>query len=398
MTRKDRTSVHVIMIDFLPARYVAGKRPYIVWYQTNPNSLIRERWRDSFDLGRIAPEKRADAAAMIIKTIDARLPFGYPYDQDLYESKVTMLAEPAINYSLVLCRGLRNATIRTYSSVTRKFLKFLQEKNYDQLPIGSLSTRVAEMYSARLLEEGLLPVTHNKNITALHSIFAKLVKKKIITTNIWKEIEQLKEGEKKRIPVPEDHIPIILDYLRKNDVTVYTACLLQFYTMVRPNEMRQMRRSNFDLQKSIIIIQSDVSKNGKNGVTTIPDEFMGILIDLKIESLHSTDYLLREKTHLGSKKPLSKNALGHRYRLAIKFLHRSGHLKNITGNTLYSWKDTGNDYLSDNVTNALKWMNQNRHQSLDETQKYLSKRKVADQDVKENHRLPTTTHHHHLDK
>lgn len=67
---------------FLPARLVNGKmRTYILYYQTNPVTGIRERFRETFDLNRIkSKQERLKRARQIIKEINERLPHGYPFE------------------------------------------------------------------------------------------------------------------------------------------------------------------------------------------------------------------------------------------------------------------------------------------------------------------------------
>ncbi len=380
----------IIMIDYLPARLVRAKdRWYICFYQTDPVDRIRRRHRDTFDLNRIdSISMRMDAARTLIRQINAKLPYGYPYETSMYTRTVSMPVNEALDYVLEIKSDLRPATIQSYRSNCKKFKQFLATRKLDSIPIGSVDESLAIAYSDHIVRSGKAAVTHNNLIDEMKGIFNLLLKRKIIFHNPWLVISKRREAPKRRKPVPAADIYTILNYLEANDKTTYLSCLLEFYCMIRPNEQRYLQRHQIDLDASVISINGEYAKNHQDQVVTIPDEFKETLINLGINRLAPSDYLLGYADSIGSRKPIGKNTTSGRYTDHISNLYASGQISSRTGNTLYSWKDTGGDHLKKSIKDAVRMKNQFRHHSLEETQKYLSQSTTADKKIRKRHNLP----------
>lgn len=380
----------IIMIDYLPARLVRAKdRWYICFYQTDPVDRIRRRHRDTYDLNRIeSTTMRIDAAKTIVRQINAKLPYGYPYEPGMYSRTVSMPVDEALNYALELKSDLRPATLHSYRSTCKTFKSFLATHHMDTIPVGSIDKSIAFSYSDHIIKSGKAAVTHNNVIDELRCIFNLLKEREIIFTNPWVGIRKRREAPKKRKPVPSSDIVTILEYLFENDKSVYLSCLLEFYCMIRPNEQRYIQRCQVDLDRSVIQIKSEFAKNHKEEIVTIPNEFKVTLISLGIEQLDPSDFILGYSSSIGSWKPIGKNTTSARYTDHINTLCMAGHISTKNGNTLYSWKDTGGDYMAESINDAVRMKNQFRHHSLEETQKYLSAQTSADKRIKKRHNLP----------
>lgn len=378
----------IIMVDYIPARFATYKnRPCIVFYQTNPISKKRERHRISGDLGRLPPEKRAAAAAEIIDSINARLPYGYPHDQEYYTRRVSMTTVKAFELVETLTADLRPATIISYRSSMRKFIRFLESINLHEEPVGAITRQVALAYSDHITMKGLSGRSHNNDINEMHRVYGLLKQREIITANPFDNIPKRKEAVKKRGSIPRDEAILILDHLQKVDVSVCLACALLYYCMIRPNEQRHIRRSDIDMHQAIIIVHGDFAKNHKTEIVTIPDELDRLMVSLGINALDPDQYIIGGSGALGYHRPVGKSATSNRYRAIIQDMFAKRILKSINGNTLYSWKDTGTTSLSRSGITGIGLKDQLRHHSLSETQAYIDKPYAANQFIRTNHRL-----------
>lgn len=378
------------MKDYLPARLAQLKdRWYFVYYQTDPVTKKRRRHRESFDIGRIPIDQRVARGQEVISYINSRLPYGYPYDKDFYAIKVSMSASAALAFVLEQSQDLRHATIKSYESSSRKFEKFLTTIGLAHQPVDAITRQVAQSYSDHLTRSGLSARSHNNDINEMKRVFNILKDREIIPGNPFQNIARRKVTKKIRQPISHTDALIILDYLKKNDVSVYLSCLLLYYCFIRPNEQRQLKRSNILLDQSMIFIPGHVSKNRKDGYVTIPDQFKKILLEIGIDNLLSHHHLLGSKHKIGNDHPVGKITMGTRYRVILRLLKKKNLLADITGNSIYSWKDTGADALSRSGINGVSLKDQLRHHSLEETQAYLSDRHTADPFVKQHHRLIT---------
>lgn len=379
-----------IMIDFFPPRLVRGKtRWYIEFYQRDPVDGIRKRHRETFDLNRIHNiRERQKAARSIILEITRRLPEGYPYDPSLYHRAVSVSAKEALRQGLEAKKNLRHESYMSYKSKHDKFLRYLESRNLADIPVAVIDSNLVMDYSDHINRQGISARGHNNDISDLHALFTEIKKRKLIQANPFFDAPKRKVSEKYRQPIDPVDMIIILDEAKHSDKSLYLSCLLLFYCMIRPKEQRYLKVDMFNFQKAILTIPGDIAKNHKTQTVTIPDQLREILFELRVDTLSKDQYILAPHGELGANTPVGKSLMSNHYRDLIRRLHKEGMISSIIGNTLYSWKDTGMDFLAAVLPDAVKLRNQARHHSLQETQIYLSRRPIADLSIRVKHRLP----------
>lgn len=386
------------MVHYRSARLVKGKQKwYILFYQTNPRTGDLERFRDTFDLGRIPDLVERDRKALeVVAWLNQKLKFGYPFfDNEFATSKPITAAEiklmsarDALAFAFkIKSPDLQPASLDSYKSNLHLFILWLEDINLLQHPIDLITESVAIDYCDYLTLRGLSGCTHNNHRSHLSALFTTLKDRKIIPINPWSAVKIRKEAPKKRQPVAIRDITTIISYLRTHDVPVLVSCLLQFYCMVRPAEQLRMKCIQINLKRSLIYMKSSNTKNQEEQSLTLPDQFRDLLYELGYHLLPEDSFILGTD-RLGSTGRIGKNTLPERYRKIIRKLFKEGKISSIIGQSHYSWKDTGGDALADAVNDAIKLQGQFRHASLEVTQRYLSKRRSADPDIKSKHKLP----------
>ncbi|VTP97800.1 tyrosine-type recombinase/integrase [Sphingobacterium daejeonense] len=138
-----------------------------------------------------------------------------------------------------------------------------------------------------------------------------------------------------------------------------------YYTCIRPKELTQLQVRHIDFDKRIISIPSDISKNKKDGVVHIDDNYYDLLKEYYFNA-PSNAYLFCNDTILWGNTPYQAN---RPYKRFVKILSNLG-LDN-KGYTLYSVKHYSNvqKYLAGFTVAEI--MICNRHHSLAETENYL---------------------------
>lgn len=385
-----------VMIDYRPARLVKTKdRWYIVYYQTNPVSRSLERFRSTFDLGRYPIEHRIQAASEVISRINSRLPYGYPFDEDFYSRNVALTLRKAFDLVTASNEDLRHATKLSYASTSRKFLAFAESIKLADEPVEAITRKVAMAFSDHLNLKGLSGRSHNNDINEMRRVFNVMKSRELITVNPFDNIPKRREAEKLRRDVTKKEMEVILTYSFEHDKSVFLSCALLFFCLIRPNEQRNLKRKNFDLDCQTIVVDGYYSKNRKTQTVTIPDQLKTILVELGILELDPDQYVIGPRNCLGRETPIAKSGISNRYREIIQSLHKSKELKNITGNHLYSWKDTGASYMRASGIDAFSLQEQGRWHSLAMAQKYLSERTTANDSIRRKHLIPTMLHQDH---
>ncbi|WP_185216282.1 tyrosine-type recombinase/integrase [Sphingobacterium mizutaii] len=138
-----------------------------------------------------------------------------------------------------------------------------------------------------------------------------------------------------------------------------------YYTCIRPKELTQLQVRHIDFDKRIISIPSSISKNKKDGIVHIDDNYYDLLKEYYFNA-PSNAYLFCNDTVLFGNTPYQAN---RPYKRFVKILSNLG-LDN-KGYTLYSVKHYSNvqKYLAGFTVSEI--MVCNRHHSLAETENYL---------------------------
>lgn len=375
-----------VMIDYRPARLVKTKdRWYILYYQTNPVSKTLERFRSTFELGRYPIENRLEAAAEVINRINSRLPYGYPFDEDFYSRNVATSLRKAFELVTASSEDLRHATKLSYRYSMRKFMTFAESIRLADEPVEAITRKVAMAFSDNLTLQGLSGRSHNNDINEMRRVFNVIKSRDLITSNPFDNIPKRREAEKLRRALTKAEMDIILPYTLEHDKSVFLSCALLFFCLIRPNEQRHLKKPNFDIENHTIIIDGQYSKNRKSQTVTIPDQLKAILIELGLPDLDPAHYVIGPRDKIGRTTRIAKSGISNRYREIVQHLHKTGALKNITGNELYSWKDTGAASMRSSGIDAFSLQEQGRWHSLAMAQKYLAERTTANEFIRKNH-------------
>ncbi len=205
--------------------------------------------------------------------------------------------------------------------------------------------------------------TVNGHIAYMKSLFQILVEREIIVNNPFRNSKKHKEGAScKNLAFSEKQVVAIKKIVEDKDPQLWLFIQFIYYWFLRPNEVRQMKSSYFNLDRKTIYIPRAVSKNGMERYVTIPDGFCKIL--------EGSDIIDPEREFLfpSKMKPIqcvSKNAMGGRFRKLVKELKLSSEY------TLYSWKHSGVVSAYNAGVDIKTIQNQCRHQSLEQTDIYL---------------------------
>lgn len=383
-----RSQKLLIMLDYYPARLVKSQdRWYFSFYQTSPITGKRERHRETFNIGRIPIQDRVRVAREIIKRINSQLPYGYPWNEEFYSREVIMTTSSAFKLVKSLGSDLRPATIISYASSMRKFEAFIKKINLHKESVTTITRKVAMAYSDHLVSIGLSGRSHNNDINEMRRVFNILKTREIVSVNPFDGVPKRRVAEKTRRGLEHHEIKIIMEYLQQVDKSTYLSCAILYFCFIRPNEQRYIKRCDINLEDSIIIIHGSHAKNRKTAFVTIPDQLKEIFVSVGINELSPDEYIIGSSNKIGKNTPVGKSSISNRYREAIQELHKKKLLSSITGNTLYSWKDTGADALGRSGVNGIAFRDQLRHHSLNESQTYLGRPRGANDYIKENHRL-----------
>lgn len=371
-------------MDYIPARLVKGRHWYIVYYAFDPLTGKKERFRQSFDLNRIrSSRERIAKARMVIGEINRKLPYGYPYNEQSEQEKrsATPIGQAISLICELKCQGARGASIHTYRSMTDRLTRYLEANQMIDRPVAAFNQTDALMFMDTMHRKGIGASTYNNYITVMKMMFNALLERQYITINPWVGIKRAKQQSKSRRAFNLDEARIVIDAVKSTDRPLYLGILLQYHCFLRPNELRQLKVGNLDYHAGLIRIPGSISKNRKDDIITIPDKLRPILQDL-LNGAKSDWYLFGEGGAPGPVGPVGKNTMGKRHMWMIRKLYSEGRMKDITGLSYYSWKDTGVTALAAAGVPLTEIMRQLRHHDLSMTQIYVDSLYTVNRNIK----------------
>jgi integrase len=198
----------------------------------------------------------------------------------------------------------------------------------------------------------------------MRGMFEELIEREYIETNPFAKIKRTVKNKKIKDMFEPEEMELVADYYKKHRPWMYKALLLQFYCWIRPEELRRLRFSHFDLRRGIIKLPGSVTKNNDDSNITIPKAILKEFVNPEFAAYNYNWYVF------GSKLKPARSQCGER---SMNSLHNTILEKlgiKRPGLVWYSWKDTGMTILSEKLQ-PRDLQKHARHSNLEITENYL---------------------------
>ena len=371
-------------LQYSPAVLKKHKTRWIIeFYQWHPLKEKKVRLIKTYDINRIKCLKlRKIKADAVIDRINFLLPSGYPF-QDLVVASPNISIVKGIELALeIKISNARRATKNSYISTAGIFHRFLLQKNWADLHLANF-TKIQALHFLDycLIERKYSGKTYNNMINKMRSLFNELVDRGHIIDNPFAKMKKKKVQAKKRRAFTTKERKTVIKRAKATNEYLYLAILLQYYCFIRPKEITRLKAHMFDFKNGVIVMPGNITKNGFNGIVTIPD---CIVDEVKriVSRSRPNYYVFGAKLKSNALNKCSKNYLGRLHSGILKSLHREDKLPVLEGLTFYSWKDTGAQVLFKNKINPDEVMKQMRHKDLAYTQRYGSTLHLVNEQIK----------------
>lgn len=370
---------------FLPARLVKGHRWYLVYYQIDPSTGERVRFRETYELNRI-PDliEREKRAQLLISQINAKLPLGFPFEEAFKASP------PNTNIldALAVAKRIKNQTDRKrtrdmVNSICNIFTEFLARRDWTAMRIGEFERQHALAFlDYAVFERGVGNRTHNNYIERMRALFTELKLRKYVPENPFSGFKKKKVLGKQRRAFNQYEKQVVAREISRTDKWLMLGVLLQYHCFIRPIEMRRLRFYMFDLQEGLIRMSGHETKNKENAIVTIPNTFLPFLRKFNFQQWDQRWLLFGEGVQPHPNKSCGHNTMNWRHNKILNKLEKEGEILDTKGLTYYSWKDTGALALFKQKVNPLEIMRQLRHKDLATTQLYCQSLYNVNQEIK----------------
>ena len=257
---------------------------------------------------------------------------------------------------------------QTYRSKLRIFCEWAEHAGLDEIHVSCITPEhILDFMRYAVRENNVSRRTVKKYEQILHAFFEYLIQRDLIGTNPVRNIPNMgRVTDEAARPIPEKERRLLLAFMKRNDPQLWIVCQMEYYCAIRPNELRQLRIGDIDLQGGLIRVPSTISKNRKSEMVNIPNQLGRLLRDIGIERYDNDEYLFSANGQPG-KALLGKNNFRFRFdrirnRLGLPSEYR-----------LYSFKYTGASALVSAGIDTWELQRHLRHKSIETTEHYIRK-------------------------
>ncbi|MCQ2252579.1 MAG: site-specific integrase [Bacteroidales bacterium] len=365
-----------MVLDYRPAHLVKGKNNYYVAYScVNPESGKMQVRRVKLNYIKSA-KTRKEYAEEVIKQINSNLSKGWNPFAVESEDKLILFSEAFSKFMNQEKRQLedgviKKATFEDYEQQLRSFANYLGK---DLFCYKIRKIDIENFLDWLYIEKKRTAYTRNHYLQSIRTFFNFCVKKDYIIENPAAEIENAKNGRKKRRPIPDELLKQIFSHIAEDPRRKYylLACWLLYGCFIRPSEICGLTISNISFKNQTIFIPESISKNKKGQTVTIPNNIAHYILELRLWEFPG-NYRIIAKGFTPGTSPISDK------QLRAEWLKIRKELKLPDCYQFYSLKDTG-------ITSMLKKLDvaqvrdQARHSSIAITDAYTDRSQTAGND------------------
>lgn len=367
------------IIGYTLPRLHTGKSWYIDFFAYDPT--IDRLKRKKYMLDRYNKKERKLIATVLITNLTQKLIAGWnPYINNDKARSYTTWEAVIKRYTdyIKVSEGkkmLKSKTATDYRSRLAVFLSYLEESKVSIKYVYQFNkTIVVDFLDYIVFDKERSAKTRNNYRTWLSTFATWLVERQYISENYVEGIKMMKEQEKFRDNIKAEDLHKLKEYTRVVRPSFYLACMMEYYTFIRPEELRHIKIGNISIKNQCITIPAEVSKNGKEQTVALNDTILKVMIDQGVFNYASSDYLFGKDVRPG-REQIAVNRFRQEWCRVRKVLNFPDTYQ------FYSLKDSGIRDLA-NAEGIVVARDQARHSDISVTNKYLKSPRVANEVTK----------------
>ena len=357
-----------------------GKSWYVDFFAWDPVSERMKRKKYMLDRCKTVSERRT-MASLLITSITQRLMKGWnPFVASDSTRHLTAFSEVLGKYrdyiSAMEAKGtLKRKTAYDYLSRVGTLEAYISECHVRISFIYEFDRAfIVDFLDYLIMDKDVSATTRNNYRTWLSTMGTWLVERKYISRNPAEDVHMLREKDKKREALSSAALARMREYLIINNRYFLLACMMEYYTFIRPDEMRHLRIRDISVSKKEVTVPADVSKNRKERTVGLNQKVIQLMIDLCIFDAPSQYFIFGDGLMPGPQMTY----LNH-FRMEWKKMRTA--LRWPDCYQFYSLKDTGIRDLA-NAQGVVVARDQAGHSDIAVTNRYLKKGREVPDSVK----------------
>lgn len=363
----------------LPVLHTAGGNWYVDFYALDPISGRMRRKKYMLNKYKTERNKRT-MGSLIIHNLTAKLTSGWnPFvnvDKSRQFTELLIIFSRYRDYIKAMTekKAMKEKTSIDYLSRLKTLEGFIEECKSIKYAYQFDRAFAIDFLDHLMYDRDVSATTRNNYRSWLVSFGTWLKDRKYIDENPAIGIRNIAQKEKFRDPLTEGALKRLKAYLYENDKHFLLACLFEYYTFIRPNELTQIKISDVSIKDQTVFISSAISKNRKEGMVALNDEILKLMIELKIFEHPGHCFIFGKGL-----KPGETRAAYNQLRVEWgKMRTALGFPKEYQ---FYSLKDTGIRDLA-NAQGIVVAKDQARHSDISVTNRYIKTQMKVNEETK----------------
>jgi len=352
------------MRGYSAPRLHKGKEWYVDFYAYHPgiDDMKRKKYAIKMDL---SIEKRYEMAADMIFRIEQELRKGWNPWFDTNEYRNTSSFEDCMqSYLDGMNPDNRDTTKSSNQSKIRILRSYNNSRKQPILSAKGFTTAFCQDFLEWVVNErGCRPSTRNNYLGWINGFANYLLAKQFIDHNPVAVLHKVRTHGKIRKPLDEQMLNELSALLLEADRPFYLACLMMYYTFIRPAELRCLKISYISKEDRSVFIPKEISKNRKDGYVGLNDIIIELMDELGVFTKSGDEYLFSDGFIPGYRQ-LTHDDFNRKWRTYRDILGWDGCYK------FYSLKDSGIRDLAAG-TGLYVAMEQARHSNIQTTRRYI---------------------------
>lgn len=355
------------VLGFTYPKLHTKKSWYVDFFSLDPATGKMRRKKYMLDSINKVTERRKRAQEMI-ESILKLLRSGWSPWVNVEDSRGYTLLEDAFEkYEKSLEKLPKLKTRQSYSSrlnVLREYImsRVIPPKYVYQYNASFVSDFLDWLY----LDRDVTGRTRNNYRGWCSSLATYFIEREYISTNPVIKIKVVPEDAKKRQPLTAEMLQSLRNYLRAKNPVFLLACMMEYYTMIRPEELSNLRIKDICIMEQSVFVAAEYSKNKRDGKVGLNDELIKLMLDIELFKWPGDYYIFGDKLRHCTKKASSEI-----FRREWKKVRSA--LKWPAEYQFYSLKDSGIRDLA-NAKGIVIARDQARHTDVSTTNRYLQGR------------------------
>lgn len=344
-----------------------GKSWYVDFCSLDP--AVGKMRRKKYMLDSIPKvSQRRKRAAELIESLLKLLRSGWsPWVNAEDNRSYTLLEDAFGKYEKYLEKLQKVKTRQNYSSRLHVLREYISQLVLPPRYVYQYDTAfVTDFLDWLFLDREVSGRTRNNYRMWCSSLAGFFIEREYLHANPVEKIKNVEETPKKRQPLSQKMLSDLKAYLGSRNPVFLLACMMEYYTMIRPEELTNIRIGDISIKEQSVFISGAFSKNKRDGKVGLNDEIIKLMIDIDLFRNPSQCYIFGDKLRHCQTKASSE--IFRREWLKVRRA-----LKWPDIYQFYSLKDSGIRDLA-NAKGIVVARDQARHTDISTTNRYLQGR------------------------